>query len=190
VDARRRDCDDAPAIVPLHGVGHGAEAKLPGDGSAPCLPSQSRKVYRITLKYPEARLLAWSATPDCPGGSTGTSRPFAALRTKGAPLRGGSLLWTTWTIRTADAQHGHLTTPQQIATDLERHRHHHTLYPPWRLLWQEEHTARRFSITSSPPCACLHDMISDRCPDLATREPKLAEIPRYPTGQAYEQALA
>ena len=67
--------------------------------------------------------LAWSATPDCPGGSTGTSRPFAALRAKGAPLRGGSLLWTTWTIRTADAQHGHLTTPQQIATDLERHRH-------------------------------------------------------------------
>ena len=55
MDARRRDCDDAPAIVPLHGVGHGAEAKLPGDGSAPCLPSQSRKVYRITLKYPEAR---------------------------------------------------------------------------------------------------------------------------------------
>jgi hypothetical protein len=28
VDARRRDCDDAPAIVPLHGVGRGAEAKL------------------------------------------------------------------------------------------------------------------------------------------------------------------
>ena len=55
VDARRRDCDDAPAIVPLHGVGHGAEAKLPGDGSAPCLPSQSRKVYRITLKYPVTR---------------------------------------------------------------------------------------------------------------------------------------
>ena len=38
VDARRRDCEDAPAIVPLHGVGRGAEAKLPGDGSAPCLP--------------------------------------------------------------------------------------------------------------------------------------------------------
>jgi hypothetical protein len=28
VDARRRDCVDAPAIVPLHGVGRGAEAKL------------------------------------------------------------------------------------------------------------------------------------------------------------------
>jgi DNA invertase Pin-like site-specific DNA recombinase len=64
-----------------------------------------------------------SPIPDCPGGSTGTSRPFASLRAKGAPLRGGSLLWTTWTIRSAEAQHGHLTTLQQIATDLERHRH-------------------------------------------------------------------
>ena len=26
-----------PAMMPLHGVWHGAEAKLPGDGSAPCL---------------------------------------------------------------------------------------------------------------------------------------------------------
>jgi hypothetical protein len=40
---------------PLHGVGHGAEAKLPGDGSAPCLPSQSRQVYPITLKYSETK---------------------------------------------------------------------------------------------------------------------------------------
>lgn len=67
---------------------------------------------------------AWSAIPDCPGGSTGTSRPFASLRAKGAPLRGGSLLWTTWAIRSADAKNGHLTTLQQIAADLERHRHH------------------------------------------------------------------
>jgi Glycosyl transferase family 2 len=66
---------------------------------------------------------AWSAIPDCPGGSTGTSRPFASLRAKGAPLRGGSLLWTTWAIRSADAKNGHLTTLQQIAADLERHRH-------------------------------------------------------------------
>ena len=28
VDARRRRCDTDPAIVPLHGVGRGAEAKL------------------------------------------------------------------------------------------------------------------------------------------------------------------
>src|SRR5271167_4307297 len=39
VDARRHGCEDAPAIVPLHGVGHGAEAKLASDGSAPCLPT-------------------------------------------------------------------------------------------------------------------------------------------------------
>ena len=59
----------------------------------------------------------------CPGGSTGTSRPFAALRAMGAPLRGGSLLWTTWTIRSAEAWDCYLTTLQQITTDLERHRH-------------------------------------------------------------------
>ena len=49
--------------------------------------------------------------------------PFASLRAKGAPLRGGSLLWTTWTIRSAEAKDSHLTTLQQITTDLERHRH-------------------------------------------------------------------
>jgi DNA replication protein DnaC len=35
---------------------------------------------------------------------------------------GGSLLWTTWTIRSAEAQHGHLTTFQQIAPGLQWHR--------------------------------------------------------------------
>ena len=62
---------------------------------------QCRQVYRITLKYPKARPSPGAAIPDCPGGSTGTSRPFASLRAKGAPLRRGSLLWTTWTIRRA-----------------------------------------------------------------------------------------
>jgi len=50
VDARRGGCDDAPAIVPLHGVGHGAEAKLAGDGSAPCLPANLGRFYRTKLK--------------------------------------------------------------------------------------------------------------------------------------------
>jgi hypothetical protein len=71
--------------------------------------------------------LVWSAIPDCPGGSTGTSRPFASLRANGAPLRGGSLRWTTWAIRSAEAEHGHLTTLQQIATGLEWHRQSLTL---------------------------------------------------------------
>ena len=98
MDARRRDCDDAPAIVPLHGVGHGAEAKLPGDGSAPCLPSQSRKVYRITLKYPEAR-----PSPGVPPriAQVGPQEPPApSLRCARRALRfgGGSLLWTVMSV--------------------------------------------------------------------------------------------
>src|SRR6202035_311952 len=36
---------------------------------------------------------------------------------------GGALLWTTWTIPSAEAKDSHLTTLQQITTDLERHRH-------------------------------------------------------------------
>ena len=79
------------------------------------------------LQISRGQIPAWSAIPDCPGGSTGTSHPFASLRAKGAPLRGGSLLWTTWAIRSADAKNGHLTTLQQIATDLERHRQSITL---------------------------------------------------------------
>jgi hypothetical protein len=80
VDARRRACEDAPAIVPLHGVGRGAEAKLPGDGSAPCLPSNPGRFYRTNFKCPEVRAFLDRPPRDCPGGSTGTSRPlrFAA----------------------------------------------------------------------------------------------------------------
>ena len=55
VDARHRGCGDAPAIVPLHGVGHGGEANRAGDGSAPFLPSDPGKFYRTNFKYPEAR---------------------------------------------------------------------------------------------------------------------------------------
>ena len=67
--------------------------------------------------------LGLSAIPGCPGGSTGTSRPFASLRAKGAPLRGGSLLWTTWTIRRAVVKRSRQAEHQQIATGLEWQRH-------------------------------------------------------------------
>src|SRR5271163_4609100 len=46
------------------------------------------------------RCRSWASDPaDCPGGSTGSSRPSASLRANRALLRGGALLWTTWTIR-------------------------------------------------------------------------------------------
>ena len=48
---------------------------------------------------PSLSLVGRSHPADCPGGSTGSSRPSASLRAKRAPLRGGALLWTTWIIR-------------------------------------------------------------------------------------------
>jgi hypothetical protein len=83
VDARRGGCDDAPAIVPLHGVGHGAEAKLAGDGSAPCLSVDLDRFYRTKLKSrgrPAHRIAR--VGPQVPPA------PSASLRAKGAPLRG------------------------------------------------------------------------------------------------------
>ena len=80
---------------------------------------QCRQVYRITLQISRGQTLGRSAIPGCPGGSTGTSRPFASLRAKGAPLRGGSLLWTTWTIRRAVVKRSRQTEHQQIATGSE-----------------------------------------------------------------------
>ena len=50
LDARRLGCENAPAIVPLHVVGHGAEANRPGHGSAPCLPSNPGRFYRTNFK--------------------------------------------------------------------------------------------------------------------------------------------
>ena len=65
---------------------------------------QSRQVYRITLKYPEARPRLGAPSRIAQVGPQGPPAPFASLRAKGAPLRGGSLLWTTWTIRSADVK--------------------------------------------------------------------------------------
>lgn len=83
---------------------------------------QSRQVYRITLKYPEARPSAGVPSRIAQVGPQEPPAPSLRCVQKGAPLRGGSLLWTTWTIRSAEAQHGHLTTHQQIATGLQWHR--------------------------------------------------------------------
>jgi hypothetical protein len=54
VDARRRGCENAPAIVLLHVVGRGAEANRAGDGSAPRLPSNPGRFYPTNIKYPQA----------------------------------------------------------------------------------------------------------------------------------------
>src|ERR1700679_1634886 len=86
-----------------------------------CLPS--RQIYRITPKYPEARPSA-GVVPSRIAQVGPQEPPAPSLRCaqKGAPLRGVSLLWTTWTIRGAEAQHSHLTTLQQMATGLQWHR--------------------------------------------------------------------
>ncbi len=88
VDARHRRCDTAPAIVPLHGVGHGAEAKLAGDGSAPCLPSDPGRFLPRQRGIPGAKIrrrtTAWIAQV----GPQAPPAPCASLRAKGAPLRG------------------------------------------------------------------------------------------------------
>src|SRR6204780_4171422 len=86
-----------------------------------CLPS--RQIYRITPKYPEARPSA-GGVPSRIAQVGPQEPPAPSLRCaqKGAPLRGVSLLWTTWTIRGAEAQHSHLTTLQQMATGLQWHR--------------------------------------------------------------------
>src|ERR1700690_2984833 len=84
----------------------------------------SRQIYRITPKYPEARPSA-GVVPSRIAQVGPQEPPAPSLRCaqKGAPLRGVSLLWTTWTIRGAEAQHSHLTTLQQMATGLQWHRH-------------------------------------------------------------------
>jgi hypothetical protein len=123
VDARRRDCDDAPAIVPLHGVGHGADAKLPGDGSAPCLPSQSRKVYRIIPKYSEARPSTGVPSRIAQVGPQGPPAPVASLRAKGAPRRGRAPPMDYLdNPRSAVVKRSRQTEHQQITAGWERHR--------------------------------------------------------------------
>ena len=77
--------DDAPAIVPLHGVGHGAEAKLPGDGSAPCLPSQSRQVCPHHPQIFRGQTLGRRAIPDCPRWSRQELPPFSLRCAPGRP---------------------------------------------------------------------------------------------------------
>jgi catechol 2,3-dioxygenase-like lactoylglutathione lyase family enzyme len=84
VDAHRGGCDDAPAIVPLHVEGHGAKAKLAGDGSALCLPFSLGRFYRTNFKYPEA-----TPPPGLPGCSSCPLR-FAARQGRSAPRAGPS----------------------------------------------------------------------------------------------------
>ena len=80
VDTRCRSCEDAPAIVPLHGVGRGAEAELPRHESAPCLPSNPGEFYRTNCNAHRSEPPRTATARNCPDGSTGTSRPlFAAL---------------------------------------------------------------------------------------------------------------
>ena len=75
---------------------------------------QSRQVlpHQLQIAPGQTRPIARIATADCPGGPTGSSRPLR--------FGGGSLLWTTWTIRNPAPQMDHQTTLQQISTDPDR----------------------------------------------------------------------
>ena len=87
VDAIPPGCDDAPAFVLRHGVGHGADANCHvGIGAVPAFPIPEGLPHHPQIF--RGQTLGRSAIPDCPGGSTGTSRPVASLRAKGAPRRG------------------------------------------------------------------------------------------------------
>ena len=109
VDARRRDCDDAPAIVPLHGVGRSwpkvptaQPLEWPDEGRRRSKTGQVMDRRRAGLPIPaglphhpqtsRGQTLGRSVIPACPGGSTGTSRPlrFAAREGRYAPGAGPS----------------------------------------------------------------------------------------------------
>jgi hypothetical protein len=85
VDARHHGCEDACAIVPLHGLWHGAEAKLAGDGSAPCLPANPGSSSASAANTPRSEFsrIAQRSPPlraRSPRGSSRASHPSASLR--------------------------------------------------------------------------------------------------------------
>ncbi len=79
------------------------------------MPAMTRLSERPSLS-----LVGPSHPADCPGGSTGSSRPSASLRANRAPLRGGALLWTTWTIRYRGQSRACRFTCRQKSADFDR----------------------------------------------------------------------
>jgi hypothetical protein len=60
---------------------------------------QFQQVLAHSLQIPRGSELSWTATPGIAQvGPQGPPAPVASLRTKGAPLRGGSLLWTVMSV--------------------------------------------------------------------------------------------
>jgi len=84
---------------------------------------KSRQVLPHQLKCPEVRAFLDRLRKGLPRW-VHRDLPPPSLRCALRALRsgGGSLLWTTWTIRNDDAQVGHQTTHQQKTTDSGRHR--------------------------------------------------------------------